>query len=104
MKTEKSETFVCAREGCEEEFTKATHNQKYHNDECCRLATNQRIMLGYYKTRDRQRGVERWCEVCQLTKLSRYNPSDVCSACKAGRITEANNAVVDMLKNASIVS
>jgi hypothetical protein len=98
------ETFICAREGCEEEFVKSTHNQKYHNDECCRLATNQRIMIGYYKTRDRQRGVERWCEVCKETKLSRYNPSDICSACKTRRVADANESAVNMLRNATFVS
>lgn len=94
---------ICAREDCEVEFTKKTHNQKYCTDECCRLATNSRIMVGYYKTRDRQRGVERWCEVCASTKLSRYNASDVCAACTAKRISDANNAAVDMLRNASLV-
>jgi hypothetical protein len=61
-------------------------------------------MVGYYKTRDRQRGVERWCEVCEKTKLSRYNASDVCSACKARRISDANTSAVNMLRNASLVS
>lgn len=96
------EEFICAREGCDVIYIKKTHNQKYCTDECCRLATNARIMLGYYKTRDRQRGVERWCESCGETKLSRYNPSDVCSACKARRISEANNAAADMLRNAFV--
>lgn len=94
---------ICAREGCEVEYTKKTHNQKYCTDECCRLATNSRIMVGYYKTRDRKRGVDRWCEVCE-GKLSRYNSSDVCNACKTKRIADANASAVDMLRNASLVS
>lgn len=102
--TEKKELHTCAREGCDEQYLKKTHNQKYCTDECCRLATNSRIMIGYYKTRDRQRGVERWCEVCTSTKLSRYNPSDICAACKAKRISDANSSAVNMLKNATLVS
>lgn len=93
---------ICAREGCDNEYIKKTHNQKYCSDECCKIATNQRIMVGYYKTRDRKRGVERWCEVCEQTKLSRYNPSDICSACKTKRIAEANNAAANMLRNAFV--
>jgi hypothetical protein len=100
--TDKATGLVCAREGCDNTYIKKTHNQKYCCDECCRLATNNRIMLGYYKTRDRQRGVERWCTVCEITKLSRYNPSEICSACKAKRISEANNAAADMLRSAFI--
>lgn len=94
----------CAREECGKEFILKTHNMKYCTDECCRLATNSRIMVGYYKTRDRLvLGIERFCEVCDNTKLSRYNESDVCAACKAKRTAKSNNDVVTMLRNASLV-
>lgn len=104
MTDKNEEVYECARIDCSTTYIKKTHNQKYCTDECCRLATNQRIMVGYYKTRDRKRGVERWCQVCDATKLSRYNSSDVCSACKARRISDANSAAVDMLRNSTLVS
>lgn len=95
---------ICAREGCGKTYTKKTHNMKYCTDECCRLATNSRIMVDYYKNRDRKQGVVRWCSVCETTKLSRYNRSEICNGCKAKRVTEANSAVANMLKNAQLVS
>lgn len=93
---------ICAREGCEETYERKTHNQKYHNDECCRLATNQRIMEKYYAKRDQRQGKTRYCKSCEETKLSRYNDSQICSACKAKSEINANNSVIDMLINASL--
>jgi hypothetical protein len=97
-------TFTCAREGCGEEYTKKTHNQKYHNDECCRLATNRRIMQNYYAKRDRKSGKERICTNCETTKLSRYNDGDLCSACKSKSKDEANNALTAMIMNTQLVA
>lgn len=97
-------TLVCANEGCEITFHPKTHNQKYHNDECCRLATNKRIMEKYYAKRDQRLGKTRFCAVCGVTKLSRYNDSMICSACASRKQELANNSVVLMLMNASVVS
>lgn len=95
---------ICARNGCEEEFSKKTHNQKYCSDECCRLATNERIMEKYYARRDQRQGKTRMCASCGKTKLSRYNDSQVCSSCRTKKEVEANNSVVSMLLNASLAS
>ena len=40
--------MICANSECKKDFAPKTHNQKYHNDECCRIATNRRIMEKYY--------------------------------------------------------
>lgn len=94
-------TLTCANEGCDIEFEPKTHNQKYHSDECCRLATNRRIMEKYYARRDQRQGKTRYCKICGETKLSRYNDSQVCGSCKLSSEIKANNSVADMLANAS---
>lgn len=94
----------CANEGCGIEFVKATHNQKYHSDECCRLATNRRIMEKYYARRDQRQGKKRLCKSCGNTTLSRYNDGDVCGSCQHQAEINANNSVLSMLMNASIAS
>jgi hypothetical protein len=93
---------ICARNGCEERYHKKTHNQKYHNDECCRLATNQRIMEKYYAKRDQRSGKTRFCQECGVTKLSRYNDGVICSSCKSKKQIAANNSVVNLLMNVSL--
>lgn len=97
-------TFVCAREGCDDEAERKTHNQKYCSDECCRLATNQRIMEKYYARRDQRQGVARYCGDCGVTRLSRYNDSLVCGACKIQKEVAANNSVMAMISAASLTS
>lgn len=91
------EHVQCDREGCEEWFDKKTHNQRYHDDECCRLATNARIMRKYYARRDQRQGKARYCSDCKVTKLSRYNNNDICSACQMKNKEEINKSVSDML-------
>lgn len=95
---------ICARKGCESPYDRKTHNQKYCSDECCRLATNQRIMEKYYKRRDQRQGKIRFCSVCEKTRLSRYNDADVCAPCLTSSEIKANNSVVTMLRNASLAS
>ena len=41
--------MICANTECAKEFDSKTHNQKYCSDECCRVATNRRIMEKYYE-------------------------------------------------------
>lgn len=91
----------CANDGCEIMFEQVTHNQKYHNSECCRIATNRRIMEKYYARRDQKAGKTRYCNKCHSTRLSRYNDSQICSACQLASVTAANNAVVSMLASVS---
>lgn len=93
--------IICAREDCQVEFSPTTHNQKYHNAECCRIATNQRIMEKYYAKRDQKAGKVRYCSKCNITKLSRYNDSHICGGCQAASQEAANTAVADMLAGVS---
>lgn len=98
------EEYSCDNKGCEKLFVKKTHNMRYCSDECCRLATNRRIMEKYYAKRDQRQGKARYCAECATTKLSRYNDSQVCSSCKMNKEVSANNSVIDMLANVSWAS
>jgi hypothetical protein len=96
--------LICANEGCDIKFEPKTHNMKYHSNECCRVATNRRIMEKYYGNRDRKQGKIRFCTTCKMTKLSRYNETSVCSSCKEKTETLANRSVLDMLRAVSLAS
>lgn len=91
----------CDRIGCGEWFDKKTHNQRYHNDECCRLATNAKIMEKYYERRAQKLGHTRMCKSCRITKLSRYNDDQICAGCKAQNKLDTTNSVLDMLARAT---
>jgi hypothetical protein len=71
----------CANKECNKQFNAKTHNQKYCSDECCRVATNRRIMEKYYEKKAIRNGSPRICKKCK-TKLSRYNQTDVCAGCE----------------------
>jgi len=71
--------MICNNKECSKEFDAKTHNQKYCSDECCRVATNKRIMEKYYEKKAIRNGAFRACSKCK-TKLSRYNQSDICSS------------------------
>jgi uncharacterized protein (UPF0371 family) len=65
---------------CNDSFERKTHNQKYCDEECCRKATNERIMRRYYEKRDNRKGKERMCSHKDCTtRLSRYNEETVCA-------------------------
>lgn len=72
--------MVCANKECAKEFTAKTHNQKYCSDECCRIATNRRIMEKYYEKKAIRSGAKRACRKCRV-QLSRYNETNLCAAC-----------------------
>src|SRR5687767_14268831 len=93
LMSEEKETYVCDRDGCDVVFEKKTHNQRYHDNECCRLATNERIMMKYYQRQDQRKGRARFCQLCKTTKLSRYNDSLICSSCTSKKAVDANNEV-----------
>jgi hypothetical protein len=97
VEMDKTEPVQCDRPGCEVWFTKRTHNQRYHDAECCRLATNSKIMEKYYERRDIKKGVARTCKSCGVTKLSRYNDSQTCAACSSKREQEVNASVQAMI-------
>lgn len=89
--------ITCARKDCVTEFYRKTHNQKYCSSECCRVATNQRIMEKYYERRDQRQGKVRYCKICGITKLSRYNNDTKCNSCKAKDKMEFNRELSSML-------
>jgi hypothetical protein len=101
-KVDNKEPVQCDRPGCDEWFVKKTHNQRYHNDECCRIATNAKIMEKYYERRDIKNGIARTCKACNVTKLSRYNDSQTCAACTSKRETDVNSSVLNMLTSANL--
>jgi len=61
-------------------------------------------MQKYYAKRDQRQGKTRYCNSCGVTKLSRYNDTQICSACKTKKEIEANNSVLDMLLKASLTA
>lgn len=93
--------MICAYEDCQGEriFEPKTHNQKYCSDECCRIATNQKLKDSYYKRKARLAGVAFTCSSkgCNNT-LSRYTTDDVCSMCKAKAKTKEKNEIIDLLR------
>ena len=79
---------TCARPECGKSFLKSVHNQKYCEPECCRLATNKRLIEQYHERKDIMRGGKngRVCsrKACD-TILSRYNTETICESCKLKR-------------------
>lgn len=92
----------CARQGCGVKFAKRTHNQKYHDAECCRLATNARIMEDYYESKAIRNNKERYCSKCKETRLSRYNSSKMCNSCQQKKEQSMNNSVLSMLMSSQL--
>ena len=92
--------MICAYEDCDNEFTPKTHNQKYCSDECCRVATNLKIKQKYNDDKNRKSGAERFCSTkgCK-NKLSRYNPSRICTACENKKVSTANQKAKELMRN-----
>lgn len=88
---------VCAREDCRSPFQANKHNQRYCSVECCKVVTNQRIMAAYYEEKARKSGKTRICSSCNITKLSRYNPSKICQACIASKKTDERQALLALV-------
>jgi hypothetical protein len=72
--------MICANTECKKDFEGQTHNQKYCCDNCCRVATNKRIMEKYYEKKAIRAGEKRKCKNCS-EYLSRYNDNKTCSSC-----------------------
>lgn len=80
---------TCAYAECGQEFTPKTHNQRYCSDECCRKATNARLMQQYYEKKARLKGHIRVCANPDCdTVLSRYNDGKTCLKCDAAKEQE----------------
>lgn len=92
--------MICSNKECAKDFDAKTHNQKYCSDECCRVATNRRIMEKYYEKKAIRNGAYRGCSKCK-TKLSRYNQSNMCAACEKKTDTNNKNKLIGMIDDIS---
>lgn len=89
-------TKPCAE--CGQEFEFKTHNQKYCSGECCRVATNKRIMQKYYEKKERLSGKERICSTCNSI-LSRYNDADTCVICDMKSTKNKTTVAIKEIEN-----
>lgn len=89
---------ICAYAKCGKEFEKKTHNQKYHDNECCQLATREKAMAKYYDKKARKQGQKRICAKphCE-TQLSRYNESKFCAECNSREQENLNKMFLEMI-------
>lgn len=94
--------MICANKECvgEKEFSPKTHNQKYCSDECCRIATNKKIMEKYYEKKAIRSGRKRYCRVCK-SPLSRYNTLTICAKCEKNNSTSDRDKIIGMINDAS---
>lgn len=92
--------MICGNSSCKKEFDAKTHNQKYCGEECCRIATNRRIMEKYYEKKAIKNGAARPCKKCKL-QLSRYNTTDFCSSCQKNIDANTRSKIVGMINDIS---
>jgi hypothetical protein len=92
--------MICGNKECSKDFTPKTHNQKYCTDECCRIATNKRIMEKYYEKKAIRNGALRNCSKCKC-QLSRYNQSSLCSTCEKNITIDKKNVLLRMIDEVS---
>jgi len=94
--------MICAYDQCDNEFEPKTHNQKYCSDECCRIATNEKLKEAYYEKKARLAGAKRICKSkgCNVI-LSRYNESNICDKCVSSEREKERKALVEMMKRVS---
>ena len=92
--------MICSNKECSKDFEPRTHNQKYCSDECCRIATNKRIMEKYYEKKAIKNGIFRQCSKCS-TKLSRYNETNLCSSCEKNAGIKNKNKLLGMINEVS---
>jgi len=85
---------------CGKSFEFKMHNQKYCSKECCREATNKKIMQKYYEKKNRLSGKDRFCD-CGV-KLNRYNSEDVCAMCQTSERKKKSDDMREVL--ASVTS
>lgn len=90
----------CANNECSKEFDSKTHNQKYCSDDCCRIATNKKIMEKYYEKKAIRSGAKRECKKCS-SSLSRYNQSNICSKCEKNSAIKNRSTLLRMIDDIS---
>jgi hypothetical protein len=94
--------MICAYEECNNEFEAKTHNQKYCSDECCRIATNQKLKEAYYEKKARLAGKQRLCKNSGCNAiLSRYNEGKICDKCNSKKREKDRQQLIEMMKNVS---
>jgi hypothetical protein len=95
--------LVCEREGCDNQYEKNTHNQKYCSRECLREASNAEIMKRYHERKSRRaKGSTRTCANC-TARLSRYNDGILCFSCGEKKETQSNETLAYILMNSNVV-
>lgn len=89
---------VCGYKECGKSFDAKTHNQRYCTSECCRLATNARIMENYYERKARRQGFKRVCREndCE-TELSRYNDDTICQRCASKKNSQQRAKLLQII-------
>jgi hypothetical protein len=92
--------MICSNVECAKNFDPKTHNQKYCNEQCCRVATNRKIMEKYYEKKAIKNGAKRSCKFCK-TKLSRYNQLSVCSTCEKNITNESKKILWGIISELS---
>lgn len=92
--------MICANKECAKDFNAKTHNQKYCSDECCRIATNKKIMEKYYEKKAIRSGSKRECKHCGA-RLSRYNQSSICSKCEKNSAINNRSQLLRMIDDIS---
>jgi hypothetical protein len=94
--------MICAYEYCGQDFEPKTHNQKYCSDECCRIATNEKLKEQYYEKKARLAGKKRYCKTagCRVV-LSRYNDTNICDKCQGAKKESQRVSLVEMVRNAT---
>jgi hypothetical protein len=94
--------MICARDTCNNEFEPKTHNMKYCSDECCRVATNDKLKEAYYEKKARLAGKKRICKTPKCGSiLSRYNEGKICNKCIAAEESAKNRELMAMVNRVS---
>lgn len=94
--------MICAYDECKKEFNAKTHNQKYCSDECCRIATNEKLKQDYYEKKARLAGKKRICKGKECTVvLSRYNETNICDKCRGAAKEAERKKIVEMVRSVS---
>lgn len=81
---------------CKEQFEAKRSNQIYCNSECCKSATNQKVINRYHENKKRLAGAVRKCKSCSAN-LSRYNDKEYCSMCQAAEKDRRKVATLEAL-------
>ena len=94
--------MICAYDECSNKFEPKTHNQKYCSEECCRIATNEKLKEAYYNKKARLAGKKRICKTkgCEVV-LSRYNETMICDKCVGAEREKKRKALIEMVKRVS---